>query len=130
SVQRAGHPQSTTPAESPGPARTEGPAETLLAELTRAADGADQIAKGADRAHDEVAAILDDPVGHRALNRLLITPETVRANPALLQSFAVYITPASISPRQTAFSRTRPWIRWKPSGGDSRSIWASTTEFM
>ena len=93
SVQRAGHPQSTTPAESPGPARTEGPAETLLAELTRAADGADQIAKGADRAHDEVAAILDDPVGHRALNRLLITPETVRANPALLQSFAVYITP-------------------------------------
>jgi len=93
SVQRAGHPQSTTPAESPRPARTEGPAETLLAGLTRAADGADQIAKGADRAHDEVAAILDDPVGRRALNRLLITPETVRANPALLQSFAVYITP-------------------------------------
>ena len=94
SVLRAGHPQSTPALESRSqPARTEGPAETLLAELTRAADGADQIARGADRAHDEVAAILDDPVGRRALNRLLITPETVRANPALLQSFAVYITP-------------------------------------
>src|SRR5271157_3927190 len=94
SVQRAGHPRSTPAAEPrPRPARTEGPAERLLAELTRAADGADQIARGADRAHDEVAAILDDPVGRRVLNRLLITPETVRANPALLQSFAVYITP-------------------------------------
>ena len=94
SVQRAGHPHSTPAAESrPRPARAEGPAERLLAELTRAADGADQIARGADRAHDEVAAILDDPVGRRVLNRLLITPETVRANPALLQSFAVYITP-------------------------------------
>jgi RND superfamily putative drug exporter len=93
SVQRAGHLLSTSAAESPRPARTEGPAETLLAELTRAANGADEMARGADRAHDEVAAILDDPVGRRALNRLLITPETVRENPALLQSFAVYITP-------------------------------------
>jgi len=93
SVQRAGHPQLSPAAESPRPARAEGPAETLLAELTRAADGADQIARGAERAHDEVAAILDDPVGRRALNRLLITPETVRDNPALLQSFALYITP-------------------------------------
>ncbi len=65
----------------------------LLAELTRAADGAEQIARGAERAHDEVASILNDPVGRRALNRLLITPETIRANPELLQSFAVYITP-------------------------------------
>ena len=46
SVQRAGHPRSTPAAEPrPRPARTEGPAETLLAELTRAADGADQIAR-------------------------------------------------------------------------------------
>ena len=46
SVQRAGHPHSTPAAESrPRPARAEGPAERLLAELTRAADGADQIAR-------------------------------------------------------------------------------------
>jgi RND superfamily putative drug exporter len=94
SVQRAGHPLSTPPPESrPVAPRTEGPAETLLGELTRAADGADQIARGAGRAHDEVAAILDDPVGRRALNRLLITPETLLENPGLLESFAVYITP-------------------------------------
>jgi RND superfamily putative drug exporter len=82
------HPQSQ-----PSTSRAEGPAETLLAELTRAASGAEQIAQGAQRAHHEVGAILDDPVGRRALNRLLITPENVRENPELLQSFQVYITP-------------------------------------
>lgn len=69
------------------------PAETLLAELTRTADGAEQIARGAERAHHEVTAILNDPVGQRVLDRLLITPETVRDNPELLKSFDVYITP-------------------------------------
>jgi RND superfamily putative drug exporter len=77
----------------PSASRTVSPAENLLAELTRAADGADQIAKGAQRAHSEVAAILDDPVGRRALDHLLITPENVRGNPELAQSLAVYITP-------------------------------------
>jgi RND superfamily putative drug exporter len=71
----------------------ESPGERLLAELTRAAEGADQIADGARRAHREVAAILADPVGQRALSRLLITPENVRENPDLQKSFAVYITP-------------------------------------
>jgi RND superfamily putative drug exporter len=69
------------------------PAETLLAELTRAGDGADQIARGAQRAHQEVGAILEDPVGRRALDRLLVTPQTISDNPELLESFAVYITP-------------------------------------
>ncbi|MGC8641857.1 MAG: MMPL family transporter [Isosphaeraceae bacterium] len=90
---------SKTAAPSPRPRdqsaaqRASGPAETLLAELTRAAQGADQISQGADRAHQEVAAILSDPVGRRALDRLLITPETVRENPELSRSFAAYITP-------------------------------------
>jgi RND superfamily putative drug exporter len=94
-VQRAGQ-RPDSPSQSRGQSgsqRTDGPAETLLAELTRAAEGAGQIAKGADRAHREVASILDDPVGRRALNRLLITPETVRDHPELLQTFGVYITP-------------------------------------
>ena len=73
--------------------KAETPGQTLLSELTRAADGADQIARGADLAHREVAAILEDPVGRRALDHLLITPQTVHDNPELLQSFAVYITP-------------------------------------
>jgi RND superfamily putative drug exporter len=69
------------------------PAETLVTELTRAAEGAGQIAHGAEQAHDEVASMLRDPVGRRALDRLLITPKTVHDNPDLLQSFAAYITP-------------------------------------
>jgi RND superfamily putative drug exporter len=90
-VQRAGMARPAQPASDKAPVET--PAETLLAQLSRAAEGADQIAKGAQRAHQEVDAILDDPVGRRALNRLLITPQDVHENPELLQSFAVYITP-------------------------------------
>ncbi|WP_315853122.1 MMPL family transporter [Paludisphaera rhizosphaerae] len=71
----------------------EKPAQTLLRELTRAAEGAGQIAAGAERAHREVSAILTDPLGRIALDRLLITPETVEQNPDLLKSFAAYITP-------------------------------------
>ena len=47
----------------------------------------------AGQARHEVSSILDDPVGRIALNRLLITPETVREHPELLRSFAAYITP-------------------------------------
>jgi RND superfamily putative drug exporter len=103
SVERTTHAHPDAPGASPNAAvqpqsqpaapRAVSPAENLLAELTRAADGADQIAQGAQRAHREVAAILDDPVGRRALDRLLITPENVRSNPELAQSLAVYITP-------------------------------------
>jgi RND superfamily putative drug exporter len=71
----------------------EKPEEVLLRDLTRAAGGAAQIADGAGRASREVSGILNDPVGHRALDRLLINDETVRDHPELKQSFAAYITP-------------------------------------
>jgi putative drug exporter of the RND superfamily len=66
--------------------------EAMLRDLSRAAEGAGQIARGAARAHHEVASILADPAGSRALDRLLITPETVRENPELNRSFDAYIT--------------------------------------
>jgi RND superfamily putative drug exporter len=69
------------------------PRETLITELTHAAMGAAQIAAGARRAGVEVAEVLDDPVGRHALDRLLITPRTVREHPDLLKSFAAYIAP-------------------------------------
>ena len=62
-------------------------------ELTRAADGAGRIAAGAAQARHEVSSILENPVGRRALNRLMITPETVRDHPELRRSFDAYITP-------------------------------------
>jgi RND superfamily putative drug exporter len=73
--------------------KVEKPQEVLLRELTRAAAGAAQIADGALRANHEVAAILNDPLGRRALDRLLINEQTVHDNPELLRSFAAYITP-------------------------------------
>ncbi len=65
----------------------------MLGDLNRAAEGAGRIAEGAARAHREVATILEDPVGRRALDRLLINPETVRDHPELSRSFAAYLTP-------------------------------------
>ena len=87
-----------------------------MRELTRAADGAAQIAGGAGRANREVTAILNDPVGRRALDRLLINEQTVQDNPELKRSFAAYITPdghrrGSTSPNLTACFRTTRWIR-------------------
>ena len=76
-----------------GMARSNDPRNVLLHELTRAADGAGQIAVGAAQARHEVSSILENPVGRRALNRLMITPETVRDHPELRRSFAAYITP-------------------------------------
>jgi RND superfamily putative drug exporter len=73
--------------------KVETPPEVLLRELTRAAEGASQIADGAARAHREVTAILSDPLGRRALDRLLINDQTVHEHPELLRSFAAYITP-------------------------------------
>ena len=75
------------------------PQEMLLRELTRAADGAAQIADGMMRANREVTAILNDPVGRRALDRLLIDDRTVHDNPELLRSFAAYITPDGLRAR-------------------------------
>ncbi|HWE36832.1 MAG TPA: MMPL family transporter [Isosphaeraceae bacterium] len=80
-------------ATSPQGTKSIDPRQAMLAELGRAADGADQIANGAARAHREIASILNDPVGRRALDRLLITPETIREHPDLLRSFAAYISP-------------------------------------
>jgi RND superfamily putative drug exporter len=81
----------SNPAPSSAPAR-ERPHEVLLRDLNRAAEGAGRIAQGAARAHHEVTSILDDPVGRRALDRLLINAETVRDHPELERSFAAYLT--------------------------------------
>ena len=73
--------------------RANDPRTLMLANLTRAASGAGELAAGAALARREVASILADPVGRQALDRLLITPETMLAHPELRQSFAAYITP-------------------------------------
>ncbi len=75
------------------PIEGEGPREQMLKELTRAAQGARQIAEGAGQARQEISVILADPVGRRALDRLLITAETVQENPELLRSFEAYLSP-------------------------------------
>jgi RND superfamily putative drug exporter len=77
----------------PAAAGESDPRAFLITELTHAATGAGQIAAGARRAGEEVAEILNDPVGRHALDRLLITPRTVREHPDLLKSFAAYISP-------------------------------------
>jgi RND superfamily putative drug exporter len=74
----------------PKPADPTGP---IVSQLAEAADGAGLIVDGARRATREVASILKDPVGRRALDRLLINDETIRDHPELLDSFATYITP-------------------------------------
>ena len=76
-----------------GVVRSNDPRNVLLHELTRAADGAGRIAVGAAQARHEVSSILENPVGRRALDRLMITPETVRDHPELRRSFDAYITP-------------------------------------
>jgi RND superfamily putative drug exporter len=81
-------PQATASKGAPADARGE-----MLRELNRAAEGAGQIAEGAKRARHEVSAILEDPVGRRTLDHLLINAETVQAYPELLRSFAIYIAP-------------------------------------
>jgi RND superfamily putative drug exporter len=74
-------------------ARTADPRSLLLDELTLAADGAGRIAAGSARARNEVRAMIEDPVGRQAFNRLLVTPETVRDHPELKRAFDAYITP-------------------------------------
>jgi RND superfamily putative drug exporter len=88
-------PAATPSSHSEGTAKpkAEKPQEILLRELTRAAGGAAQIADGAQRAHREVTTILNDPVGRRSLDHLLINEQTVHDNPALKRSFTAYITP-------------------------------------
>jgi RND superfamily putative drug exporter len=69
------------------------PRAAMLDEINRAAEGAGLIAEGARRAGHEVSSILDDPVGRRALDRLLINADTVKDHPELLRSFGIYINP-------------------------------------
>ena len=64
-----------------------------LDQLLKAAEGAGKIAAGLSRAERELATILDDPLGRRALDHLLVNQATVADHPELLRSFAVYITP-------------------------------------
>ncbi len=85
----AGHPSPTTE----DAVRPTDPRTVLLLELSRAADGAGQIAAGAAQARHQVSSILEDPVGRGALNRLLINRETVHDHPELRRSFGVYLTP-------------------------------------
>jgi putative drug exporter of the RND superfamily len=73
-------------------AQSNDPRNVLVSELTRAADGAGQIAAGAAQARHEVSSILENPVGRRALNRLMINEETVGDHPELRLSFSAYIT--------------------------------------
>ena len=68
------------------------PRELLIAEIERAADGAGQIAEGASRAHDEIENVLESPVGRHALDRLLITRETIRENDDLRRALQAYIS--------------------------------------
>ncbi len=74
-------------------ARSNDPRNLLLHELTRAAEGAGRIAKGAAQARHEVSSMLQNPVGRRALNRLMITDETIRDHPELRRGLDAYITP-------------------------------------
>jgi RND superfamily putative drug exporter len=86
-------PAEATGAAAPTKAAAPDPRDVMFKELTRAAEGATQISEGAQRARHEIAAILNDPVGRHALDRLLITPENVRQNPDLGRAFSTYISP-------------------------------------
>ncbi len=86
----AGHETSPKPE---GMARSSNPRNVLVHELTRAADGAGRIAVGAAQARHEIWSILENPVGRRALNRLMINEETFRDHPELRRSVGAYITP-------------------------------------
>jgi RND superfamily putative drug exporter len=68
------------------------PTEAMLKDLTRAADGARQIVEGSGLAERELKTIIDSPVGRRALDRLLITPENIKSEPRLQEALGVYIS--------------------------------------
>ena len=61
--------------------------------LLKAAEGAGRIAEGLGRAKRELETVLDDPVGRRALDHLLVNRATITDHPELARSFATYITP-------------------------------------
>ena len=91
------------------PVEGEGPVAQLLRELGRAADGATQISEGASQARAEISGILDDPVGSRALDRLLITKRTIEDFPELQRSFDTYISADGTKARIDLVQETRPF---------------------
>jgi RND superfamily putative drug exporter len=67
--------------------------EETVEQLRKAIDAARQLAEGAGHAQEELQVITDDPVGKRALDRLLVNSSLLEEHPELEQSFSVYISP-------------------------------------
>lgn len=91
------------------PVEGDGPVAQLLRELGRAAEGAGQISEGASRARQEIGTIMDDPVGRRALDRLLINEQTIAENPEISRSFEAYISPDGRKARIDLVQTGRPF---------------------
>jgi RND superfamily putative drug exporter len=120
--------ESGTSPKADGVVRPNDPRNVLLQELGRAADGARQIADGAAQARHEVSAILEDPVGRRALDRLMITSQTVRDYPELRRSFGAYITPDG---RRARIDLTQVDRIYSPAAMDQvESLRRRTNEFL
>ena len=79
----------------------------MAEQLGQAVTGATQIADGVQRASAELTTILDDPVGRRSLDRLLVTPQTVRDYPEIKRSFETYITPDGKAARLDLIQNSR-----------------------
>ncbi|QDV32683.1 MMPL family transporter [Tautonia plasticadhaerens] len=98
------------PAVNPiAPVEGDGPVAQLLRELGRAAEGAGQISEGASRASREIGTIMEDPVGRRALDRLLIDEQTIAENPEIARSFEAYISPDGQKARIDLVQTGRPF---------------------
>ena len=95
------------PSASPTPTMPHLQADPMIEQLGQAVSGAGQIADGVKRASGELTTILHDPVGRRALDHLLITPETVRDHPDLKRSFDTYITADGKAARLDLIQRSR-----------------------
>jgi RND superfamily putative drug exporter len=81
--------------------------DAMVEQLGKAVAGAGQIADGVSRASEQITTILADPVGRRALDRLLITPETVKEHPELVEAFDAYIAPDGKLARIDVYQRAR-----------------------
>lgn len=67
-------------------------AEEMLQKLGQAASGARMIADGTALAAKELGAVVEDPVGTEALDRLLLTKENIAEHPEIQRSFDEYIS--------------------------------------
>jgi RND superfamily putative drug exporter len=102
-------PVASTPAPNPPPKPPpvlEKP-DATIEQLMKAASGASEIADGIRRASNEITAILNDPVGQQSLDRLLITQNTIRDHPEILESLDNYITPDGKTTRIDITQRAR-----------------------